>query len=79
MLSDRELRKKYMEILTKHIPIDCDINITELYDTVEKILSADCLFPLPEPLPKYMPITKKGRICDQNSRNDCLSYGTEWM
>ena len=60
--TSRELRKKYMEILTKHISIDCDISITELYDTVEKILSADCLFPLPEPLPKYMPITKKAEF-----------------
>ena len=60
--TSRELRKKYMEILTMHISIDCDINITELYDTVEKILSADCLFPLPEPLPKYMPITKKAEF-----------------
>ena len=52
--TSHELRKKYMDILTKHISMNCDISITELYDTVEKILSADFLFPLPQPLPKYM-------------------------
>ena len=60
--TSHELRKKYMDILTKHISMNCDINITELYDTVENILSADCLFPLPQPLPKYMATKKKAEF-----------------
>lgn len=57
--TSHQLREKYMDLLTQHISTKSDISIKELYGTVEQILSADCLFPLPQPLPKYMPTAKK--------------------
>ena len=71
--TSQEIRLEYFTILISlaNIP-DEHLSIEQLYNDVQSIISADCLFPFPTPLPKYLEERKKMeyiRIMD-----DLLNY-----
>ena len=53
--TSHSLRMEFIKILTKLVnSYDGDLSLEQLYMDVKNIMSADCLFPFPEPLPKYL-------------------------
>ena len=58
--TSQDLRMEYINILIELANnSNEDLSVEQIYKDVNNIISADCLFPFPNPLPKYLEETEK--------------------